>query len=85
MGYYRTASNDNDVPYLTPVNEPYPDEELAHAVTEAAADLQRAMDDAIQAGLLVEPDFETAEFRSACVSTTHESYLINLQILRKLV
>ena len=85
MGYYRTASNDNVVPYLTPVHEPHADEELAHAVTEAAADLQRAMDDAIQAGLLVEPTFESAEFRSTRVSTAHESYLINLQILRKLL
>lgn len=85
MGSRPASSNDNVVPLKVRPAISASDRQLAEAVTRAAADLQHAMDAAIQAGLLVEPVFQTAEFRSTCVETATASYRINLQILRKLL
>jgi len=84
MGYYRTASNDNLGPF-TSRDDNRSDLDLAAAVTEAAADLQRAMDAAIDAGLLIEPSFQSAEFRSTNLDSGPATYIVNLQILRKLL
>jgi len=85
MGYQHTSSNDNVMPIAASTNEPESDRQLFDAVMRAAADLQRAMNVAVQAGLLVEPAFQTAEFRSTSVETATAAYQINLQILRKLL
>jgi hypothetical protein len=85
MGYDHTASNDNVMAFAFPGDDAGHDLDLANAVTQAAANLQRAMDAAIQAGLLVEPSFQTAEFRSTSLGTPTETYVVNLQILRKLI
>jgi hypothetical protein len=85
MGSHDTVSNDNVIAFAAPGDDRCADQILAEAVTKAAAGLQHAMDDAIKAGLLVEPTFATAEFSSSCVETATETYLINLQVLRRLL
>lgn len=60
------------------------DNELAQAAVQAMKGLQEAMDDAIKAGLLVEPNIKCVENRFANVGVSSESYLLNLHILRQL-
>ncbi len=85
MGMYRLASNDNAQGMRAYIDDFACDRQLADAVTNAAAELQHAMDDAIKAGLLVEPSFETVEFCAEPVETETETYVVNLQIFRELL
>ena len=85
MGMYRLASNDNAQGMRAYVDDYDGEQLLANAVTKAADELQHAMDEAIKAGLLVEPSFETVEFCAEPVKTETETYVINLQIFRELI
>ncbi len=70
-----------------PVDENYvapSDRGLALAVTRAIAQLQDAMDAAIQAGLIVEPSFKTVSGRFNEFGVSVDSHLCNVQIYRKL-
>ncbi len=60
------------------------DRELADAALMAAKKLQDAMDDAIKAGLIVEPTVKMVESRFVSVGVSSDSYLLNLNIWRKL-
>ncbi len=60
------------------------DRELADAALTAAKRLQDAMDDAIKAGLIVEPTVKMVENRFAGVGVSSDSYLMNLNVWRKL-
>ncbi|MEM7123172.1 MAG: hypothetical protein AAF563_17965 [Pseudomonadota bacterium] len=60
------------------------DRELADAALLAAKKLQDAMDDAIKAGLIVEPTVKMVENRFASVGVSSDSYLLNLNVWRKL-
>ena len=70
-----------------PVGESYvapSDRRLAVAVTQAIAQLQDAMDAAIQAGLIVEPSFKTVSGRFNEFGVSVDSHLCSVQIYRKL-
>lgn len=60
------------------------DRELADAALMAAKKLQDAMDDAIKAGLIVEPTVKKVENRFVSVGVSSDSYLVNLSVWRKL-
>ena len=70
-----------------PVAEAYiapSDRGLATQITAAIAGLQDAMDAAIKAGLIVEPEFKSvsSRFNEFCVSV--DSHICSVQIYRKL-
>ena len=70
-----------------PVGEDYiapSDRGLATAVTRAIAQLQEAMDSAIQAGLIVEPSFKTVSGRFNEFGVSVDSHICSVQIYRKL-
>ena len=60
------------------------DRGLAVSITRAVAQLQDAMDAAIQAGLIVEPSFKTISGRFNEFGVSVDSHLCNVQIYRKL-
>lgn len=60
------------------------DRDLAAAVTNAALELQEAMDRAILAGLLVEPGFQSVGNRFSAVGVSAETFLVKIRILRRL-
>lgn len=60
------------------------DRELADAALAAVKQLQDAMDDLIKAGLTVEPAIKIVENRFSNVGLSVDSYLINLNVWRKL-
>ena len=60
------------------------DRELADAALMAAKRLQDAMDDAIKAGLIVEPTVKSVENRFVSIGVSSDSYLLNLNVWRKL-
>lgn len=64
---------------------PTRDRGLASAVTQAIAQLQGAMDSAIQAGLIIEPSFKTVSGRLNEFGVSVDSHLCSVQIYRKLV
>jgi hypothetical protein len=60
------------------------DRELADAALAAVKQLQDAMDDLIKAGLTVEPAIKIVENRFSNLGLSVDSYLINLNVWRKL-
>ncbi|MEM7124337.1 MAG: hypothetical protein AAF563_23880 [Pseudomonadota bacterium] len=60
------------------------DQELAQAAVTAMKNLQDAMDEAIKAGLLIEPNIKRVENRFVNVGVSADSFLLNLHILRQL-
>ncbi|MFP6743804.1 MAG: hypothetical protein VCB77_01280 [Alphaproteobacteria bacterium] len=77
----------------TPVSRPEPvaeayiapsDRNLATQVTRAIAGLQDAMDLAIKAGLIVEPDFKSVIGRFNEFGVSVDSYICSVRICRKL-
>ena len=77
----------------TPLSRPEPvaesyvapsDRALATQVTAAIAALQDAMDAAIKAGLIVEPEFKTVSGRFNEFGVSIDSHICAVQIYRKL-
>ena len=60
------------------------DRELTDAALGAVKQLQDAMDDLIKAGLTVEPAIKIVENRFSNLGLSVDSYLINLNVWRKL-
>jgi hypothetical protein len=60
------------------------DRDLATRVTGAIARLQDAMDAAIRAGLVVEPDFQVVNGRFNDFGISVDSHICTVQIFRKL-
>ncbi len=60
------------------------DRELGDRVSQAAAALQDAMDAALLAGLVVEPNFKLVENRLTRFGTRIDSNVCNVRIYRKL-
>ena len=60
------------------------DQELAQAAVKAMKNLQEAMDEAIKAGLMIEPNIKRVENRFVNVGVSADSFLLNLHILRQL-
>ncbi len=70
---------------LLPNREPGPsDIELAATIVKATAELQKAMDAAVLAGLIVEPSFEKLGTRLASYGVTSDSYVCNVHTYRQL-
>ncbi len=70
-----------------PVSDTYvapSDRNLATQITAAIAELQDAMDAAIKAGLIVEPEFKTVSGRFNEFGVSVDSHLCAVQIYRKL-
>ena len=67
-----------------PVAKAGTDKELAEAIIQSMRRLQDAMDAAIMAGLIVEPTFTPMPNRFSEVGVTTDSYVLNVQIYRKL-
>ena len=60
------------------------DRELAGCVLKACADLQEALDNALLAGLVVEPSFTRIEGRVTRGGQKLNTYLCNVKVFRKL-
>jgi hypothetical protein len=66
---------------LTPENR---DRAVADAIMQAVRALNQALDDAVKAGLMVEPTFATASRRFDDMGITAQSYVANVKVFRKL-
>ncbi len=60
------------------------DSELSARIVKATAELQKAMDAAILAGLLVEPSFQKLGSRLASYGVTSDSYVCSIHTYRQL-
>ncbi len=60
------------------------DRELADRVLKACAELQEAMDNAVLAGLVLEPSFTRIEDRITRGAQKFSTYLCNVKVFRKL-
>ena len=60
------------------------DRAIAEAIMHAVRALNQALDDAIKAGLMVEPTFATASRRFDDMGITAQSYVANVKVFRKL-
>ena len=60
------------------------DRELADRVLKACADVQKSLDDALLAGLMVEPSFTRIEGRVTRGGPKLNTFLCNVKVFRKL-
>lgn len=60
------------------------DRAVADAIMQAVRALNQALDDAVKAGLMVEPTFATASRRFDDMGITAQSYVANVKVFRKL-
>lgn len=60
------------------------DRELAADVMATMQEFQEALDRAVLAGLIVEPNFQSVGNRFATVGVSAESHLVKVKILRRL-
>ena len=60
------------------------DNELSVKVVKATAELQKAMDSAVLAGLIVEPSFQKLGTRLESYGVTSESYVCTVHTYRQL-
>ena len=60
------------------------DRELADVAVAAVKQLQDAMDDLLKAGLTVEPTIKVVENRFSNLGISVDSYLMNINVWRKL-
>jgi hypothetical protein len=60
------------------------DRAIADAIIQAVRALNQALDDAVKAGLMVEPTFATASRRFDDMGITAQSYVANVKVFRKL-
>ena len=60
------------------------DNELSAMIVKATADLQKAMDAAVLAGLIVEPSFQKLGTRLASYGVTSDSYVCSVRTYRQL-
>ncbi len=60
------------------------DNAIAAGIVKATAELQKAMDAAVLAGLIVEPSFEKLGTRLASYGVTSDSYVCNVHTYRQL-
>ncbi len=60
------------------------DAEIAAAIVGAVRTLNEAMDDAVKAGLIVEPTFSVAQGRFEDFGISADSFIANVKVFRKL-
>lgn len=60
------------------------DRAIAEAIMQAVRALNQALDDAVKAGLVVEPTFATASRRFDDMGITAQSFVANVKVFRKL-
>jgi hypothetical protein len=60
------------------------DRMIVDAIMQAVRALNQALDDAVKAGLMVEPTFATASRRFDDMGITAQSYVANVKVFRKL-
>ncbi len=65
--------------------DPSDDKDRAQRLGEALSELQEAMDAAVMSGLVVEPEFKVLSDRFGARGVTSDSFLLNVQVYRKLV
>ena len=68
----------------TPSDMTPTDMEVAEKTVQAVGELQEAMDAALMAGLIVEPNFMQVENRLTRYGTRISSFLCNVKVYRKL-
>lgn len=76
-----SAAPMSDVAPATPESR---DRAVADAIMHAVRALNQALDDAVKAGLMVEPTFATASRRFDDMGITAQSYVANVKVFRKL-
>lgn len=69
---------------FTPPSPETRDRMIAEAMMHAVRALNQALDDAVKAGLMVEPTFATASRRFDDMGITAQSYVANVKVFRKL-
>ena len=80
----RPASSSNRPAAATSDGPQDRDQEIAATIVGAVRALNEAMDDAIKAGLIVEPTFSVAQGRFEDIGISAESYIANVKVFRKL-
>ncbi len=70
-----------DSPPATPESR---DRAIADAIMQAVRSLNQSLDDAVKAGLIVEPTFATASRRFDDMGITAQSYVATVKVFRKL-
>lgn len=60
------------------------DREIAATIVSAVRTLNEAMDDAVKAGLIVEPTFSVAQGRFEDFGISADSFIANVKVFRKL-
>lgn len=60
------------------------DSDLARRIKDAVGELQDAMDAAVRAGLIVEPEFRAANSRFGATAGPGDAYVCTVKVYRKL-
>jgi hypothetical protein len=76
--------NGASVAELAPPTPESRDRAIADAILQAVRLLNQSLDDAVKAGLMVEPTFATASRRFDDMGITAQSYIANVKVFRKL-
>ena len=64
--------------------QPQRDLEVADAIVKAVRGVNLAMEDAVEAGLIVEPSLAKATNRFGDLGVVEESHILNVRVFRKL-
>ena len=84
MSALKLAQPPHGAPELAAPTPESRDRAIADAIMQAVRALNQALDDAVKAGLMVEPTFATASRRFDDMGITAQSYVANVKVFRKL-